>query len=91
MIVQHYLMEGVKAHVLRQGERTSCDFKGLYLNPLVSSFCSCCQVEVQHLRPFSDVFLGYKPAKLRDRESEADALGRPSHQLLQLQNKPNVI
>lgn len=49
---------------------------GLYLNSLVSSFCSCRQVWVQHLEPFSDVLLGYKPAKLRIREALPDC---PSH------------
>lgn len=35
---------------------TSWDFKSLYLNYLISSFCSCRQVEVQHLEPLSVVF-----------------------------------
>lgn len=62
--------------VSKQGKRSGQDFEGLYLNSLVSGFCSCRQVEVQHLEPFSVMLLGqsYKPYKLRGSESEAENL-----------------
>lgn len=66
--------------VLKQGKRTGRDFEGLYLNSMVSSFCSCRQVEVQHLEPFSVMLLGHsnKPDKPWGSESEAETFASRS-------------